>query len=55
MATYDEIGSFIINNKEIDDEINAILCNSCYGKEKYACAGCMKELAMIDLIINLNK
>lgn len=55
MATYDEIGDFISNNKEVVENIDNILCSCCDGKEKYACAGCTKELAIIDLIINFNK
>lgn len=52
MSTYDKIGDFISNNKKVVEGIDAILCNGCDGKEKYTCAGCMKELAMINLIIN---
>ena len=52
MATYDKIGEFILLNKEIVNEIDNIICNGCSGKEKYNCAGCTKELAMIELIVN---
>jgi len=51
MSTYDKIGEFILSNKEMNDNINNIICYGCEGKEKSNCTGCTKELTMIDLII----
>jgi len=49
---YEYYGKFICKNYDIISNImNSICCNTCDGLEKYGCAGCQKEIALIDILL----